>query len=133
MRAESLVRCNEIRTPRAGLDVRAEKDGQGSVVCELAGASPHESAVFLSTLREVLAPVQNPNWLLTRDRNLLLFRQRDYHAVPQIIGRKKQQALYFHRLWCRHVGPSVLYNTRTPEGRLQLVRARGAFFGGRAC
>ena len=50
--------------------------------------------------------------------------RRDYHAVPQVIGRKKELAAVFARNWRRHVGPAKLIYTRNLEGRKALLRAR---------
>lgn len=40
------------------------------------------------------------------------------------LGRNRDLAEYFRKLWSRHVGPAELVYTRTPEGRRFLLKAR---------
>ncbi|WP_326525361.1 DEAD/DEAH box helicase family protein [Sphingomonas sp.] len=90
----------------------------------LDGASRAEERAFLGALAEVLGPVQNPRYLLVRESHLWGRRRADYHAVPSLLGARKDTADHFHRLWERHVGGSALIYTRTQAGRRVLLRAR---------
>jgi hypothetical protein len=40
------------------------------------------------------------------------------------LGKNKDLAEYFRKMWARHVGPTGLVYTRTPEGRRFLLKAR---------
>jgi hypothetical protein len=40
------------------------------------------------------------------------------------LGRNKDLAEYFRKMWSRHIGPTELVYTRTPEGRCFLLKAR---------
>jgi len=72
----------------------------------------------------VLDPLENPRYLLVRKTRWLRIRREDFHAVPEILGKKKEHAICFHRRWIKHVGPADLIYTRTVEGRKLLLRAR---------
>ncbi len=121
---QSLLYAGVITTPKSKLLVRTAKDA-GSVVCWLEGSTSHESSVFLRTIHELLDPVENCRYLLSRSRKYLFFLREDYHAVPEVIGRKKEFAEHFARLWRKKVGSVDLIYTRTAEGRKLLLRARG--------
>jgi hypothetical protein len=95
----------------------------GSVYCWLGGGTGIEQSAFLRAMRELLGPADSPRYLLSRTRFWRFFRE-DYFAVPESIGRKKEFAKEFARLWRRSVGPVELVYTRTPEGRRTLLRAR---------
>ncbi len=81
------------------------------------GASP-------LSLQEVLGPIENPRYVLVRKSWLGWLRRKDYHAVPATLGKNKDLAEYFRKMWARHVGPTDLVYTRTPEGRRFLLKAR---------
>jgi hypothetical protein len=44
--------------------------------------------------------------------------------VPEVLARKSTAAQAFVDLWRKRIGPVTLVNTRTPEGRRILLRAR---------
>ncbi|MBN2132195.1 MAG: hypothetical protein JW741_22030, partial [Sedimentisphaerales bacterium] len=48
----------------------------------------------------------------------------DYHAVPAILGKNKELAEHFARMWGRFVGPVELVYTRSEQGRRLLLQAR---------
>ena len=52
----------------------------------------------------------------------------DYHAVPHVLGLKRERADAFHEAWIRHVGVGELIYTRREGGRAQLLAARGRAF-----
>lgn len=89
------------------------------------GGTTYEKTRFLNALQEFLEPIENPRYLLYRESKLLwLIKRRDYHAVPEELGRKKEYAELFLRKWTDSMGPARLIFTRTPEGRKKLVQAR---------
>ena len=53
-----------------------------------------------------------------------LFKQRDYHSVPEIIGQHKKKAEYFHQQWLQLVGDAELHYTRSYYGRKKLIKAK---------
>lgn len=78
----------------------------------------------LNAIGEVLGPINNPRYLLERSSGWGPWRRRDFHAVPTIMGARKEWAEAFHARWNRHVGPSKLVFTRSAEGRRSLLQAR---------
>ncbi|WP_036718585.1 DEAD/DEAH box helicase family protein [Paenibacillus sp. JCM 10914] len=103
--------------------IKAEEEG-GAVVCWLRDGSTQEKTVFLLALQQVLDPIENPRYLLYRESKSWFVTKRDYHAVPEEIGRRKENAERFVESWRKHVGPAELVYTRTPEGRKMLLTAR---------
>lgn len=100
-----------------------KKDEMGPVVW-MRGGTTYEKTRFLNALQEFLEPIENPRYLLYRESKLLwLIKRRDYHAVPEELGRKKEYAELFLRKWTDSMGPARLIFTRTPEGRKKLVQA----------
>lgn len=55
---------------------------------------------------------------------MLFIKQKDYHSVPDVVGRKKDFAEYFKNQWEEHVGACDLIFTRTIEGRKMLLKSR---------
>jgi len=105
--------------------VRADKGQAGHSMCWLEGATAHECALFVRAMRELVEPLENPRYLISRRKKYLSFWREDYHAVPEAVAKKKAHAETFAAHWRRHVGPAELVYTRTPEGRKILLRARG--------
>lgn len=113
-----------IKTPLSELSVEAF-NGTTGVHCRLEGGSRYEQSVFTDTLYEIVSPVDNPRYLMLRKSKFLFFYpQVDYHAVPEVLGRKKEPAFTFFCLWKRYVGKCELVYTRIAEGRRVLLQAR---------
>jgi len=96
----------------------------GFVGCSLKGGTTRERSIFLEALQEVLGPIENPRYILVRKSLLGWLVRKDYHTVPAPLGRNKDLAEYFQKMWSTHVGPTDLVYTRTPEGRRFLLKAR---------
>lgn len=108
---------------RAGeFRVYADRNGDGTVYCWIGGGTRKDQTIFLRALRQVLAPIENPRYLLARRSIWKVFRE-DYFAVPEVFARKEFAEMFAQR-WNRLVGPVRLVYTRTPEGRSLLLRAR---------
>jgi superfamily II DNA or RNA helicase len=119
---ESLGAAHLLKQP-ADLRVTATALDDGTVTCWVSGGTGREQALFLNALREILGPLASPRYLLARSR-FKRFLGEDYFAVPEALARKSAAAQAFAGLWRRRVGPVNLVNTRTPEGRRILLRAR---------
>jgi hypothetical protein len=120
---ESLEYEGSIDSKLGEFQVCADRNDDGTVFCWLSGGGGKEQSVFLHALREVLRPVDNPRYLLSRRKFWRFFRE-DYFAVPEILARKKEFAEFFARRWSRMVSPVELIFTRNLEGRRTLLRAR---------
>ena len=121
---ESLEYAGEIDRRTGDLRVFAEKRDRGSVFCWLGGGTGREQSTFLEAIRQILRPVDNPRYMLARPRFWRWFRE-DYFSVPEVLARKKEYSEFFAKRWRKTVGPIQLVFTRTPEGRVLLLRARG--------
>jgi hypothetical protein len=103
-------------------------DGRKEVV--LVGVSRSTERCVMKAIAELLGPVQNPRYLLVRDSRLLWKKRRDYHAVPNALGTSQNAAERFAALFEARIGSSRLVYTRTPAGRLTLLRARARSLAG---
>jgi superfamily II DNA or RNA helicase len=106
------------------LQVVVKPAEQGTVFCSLSGGTSREKSVYLDALQEVLGPLDNPRYIISRHSLLWRLARVDYHAIPGPIAQKKDWAEYFARIWQRFVGPAELIYTRTLEGRRILLKAR---------
>jgi hypothetical protein len=104
------------------------KDISGRIDLIIDHVSRSTERMILEAIAETLGPVRNPRYLLIRESFFGLLRRTDYHAVPTILGQRKEWSLLFHDQWNAEVGSSQLVFTRSPEGRLVLLRARAKSF-----
>ncbi len=121
---ESLVYTDDVKTPLRKMGVKAETLDGGAVSCRLSGATTYEKSVFLDAMQEILDPIQNPRYLLVRCSTFCGLRRRDYHAVPALLGKRKETAEYFAARWKKYLGAGRLIYTRSVEGRHLLIKAR---------
>lgn len=107
------------------LKIAVTVDAEGTISCRLEGASNYESSVFISTLEEVVSPIENPRYLIIRKPwYKRIFRIENFFTVPSIFGEKKQTALLFLGHWNKELGRSKLVYTRHELGRKLLLKAR---------
>jgi len=121
----SLIETRAILSAPAKLRVASSIDDDGAVYCRLVGGTTYEKSLFLTALLETIGLVDNPRYIMIR-KSLFLnkFKQLDYHAVPEILGQHKKQALVFEKHWKKFVGRCELVFTRTIEGRKLLLKSR---------
>jgi hypothetical protein len=110
----------------AGFQVRRALSGRIDLVVD--GVSRLGERAIIAAIAEILGPVQNPRYLLERRSWLMGLARYDYHAVPTLIGQRKEWAEAFCREWRDQVGNSRLVFTRTSAGRIALLRARARSF-----
>ena len=121
----ALYRARAIHSDLSTLKVEALVDKGGAVYCHLEGGTTFEKSTFIHALREIVIPIDNPRYVIIRkSRSLLFVRQKDYHSVPEILGRNKKLAEYFAKQWERLVGSCELIFTRTIDGRKLLLKSR---------
>jgi len=105
--------------------VKTSVDKQGAISCHLEGGTTFDKSTFINALQEVIAPINNPKYIIIRKNTLLVFlKRKDYHSVPDVIGRNKNYATYFKLYWEKLVGNCDLVYTRTIEGRKLLLKSR---------
>ena len=141
--ADALHQTGGVSAGASGVRVLAGDDGW--LRCELHGVTQQESELFASSLDELLAPLTEPRYLLSRlvvqipaDRGgrWRLAAQRAtglhvdaavaWHAVPTWLARNRERAQVLHQLWTARIGPSELLRAGTPEGAAVLALLRGA-------
>src|SRR5690606_22254728 len=121
----SLVKAGAIRTDNSKLKVETSVDNCGAVYCHLEGGTTFNNSTFINALQEINAPIDNPRYVIIRKNRFMLFvKQKDYHSVPEILGRNKNLAEYFQSQWERLVGACDLIFTRTIDGRKLLLKSR---------
>lgn len=121
----ALVKAGAIRTDNTKLAVETSVDDWGAVYCHLEGGTTFDKSTFINALQEVIAPIDNPRYVIIRKNRFMLFvKQKDYHAVPEILGRNKTFAEYFQNQWERLVGACDLIFTRTVDGRKTILKSR---------
>lgn len=122
---KSLIHVKAIHTSHTELSISSTTNKKGEVFCHLEGGTTYEKSLFIKTLQEVVDLIDNPRYIMVRKHKLLnLLTQKDYHTVPDIIGRKKAWATHFYESWETLVGPAELVYTRTLEGRRFLLKSR---------
>jgi superfamily II DNA or RNA helicase len=127
---KTLTFLNLIKTDPAKLSVATSATHQGWISCYLEGGSSFEKTVFLDALQEVLGPIENPRYIITRNSTFFAFARRDFHVVPEILAEKKEKAEYFEKMWKKYVGPTELIYTRNEDGRKMLIKARNRSLSG---
>ena len=121
----SLIKAEAIRTDNSKLKVETTIDKWGAVYCHLEGGTTFDKSTFINALQEVIAPIDNPRYVIIRKNRFMLFiKQKDYHSVPDTLGRNKNLAEYFQNQWEQLVGACELIFTRTIEGRKLLLKSR---------
>ncbi|MFD2970017.1 DEAD/DEAH box helicase family protein [Sphingobacterium bambusae] len=121
----TLVEADLIHTDASQLSVDAHVDRSGAVYCHLNGGSTFEKSIFIKALQELVDPIDNPRYLITREhRTARGKKQLDYHAVPEVIGKNKENAQHFQKQWIKKVGSTTLLFTRSVDGRKALLQAR---------
>lgn len=122
--AEALCQAGFIETSIRQMRINVHAIEDGSFYLSLAGGTFYESSVFADCLAEILAPIDNPRYLVLREGTFMGTRRDDYHAVPIIFTTKKETATIFYKAWCKNVSLSELIYTRSAEGRKRLLKAK---------
>ena len=134
-------------TSRGASAVRVARRSDSEVEVRLA-APAQESRLFATCLDELLAPLAEPRWLVSRlvlpvpagpseSRRLALARAVGrpvdaavtWHAVPAELARTKARVDAFDAAWARHLGAGRLVLASDPEGSalVELLRGQDPF------
>jgi len=112
------------------LSVRVQRERDGGVLVSVDGGSFRDQSLFADSIAEVLGPIDNPRYLITRPHSRLGRTRADVHAVPTVFGAKRSRAEAFHAAWLEQVGTGDLVYTRRDGGRRLLLAARARSFAG---
>ncbi len=119
----SLIHEGSIKS--TGAKVVCKVEISGDVYCHIQGGSTYEKSLFIQSLEEIISPIENPRYLIILKSKLaLIVNQKDYHSVPEQLGRKKVYAKSFFTNWKIMVGSCELVYTRNIVGRKMLLKAR---------
>ena len=124
---DTMVQTHVLKTARNKFRIVVSNE-LGKFSIALTGGSYYEQQLFADCLKELLGPIENPRYLLTRRSLRWLGRRRDYHAVPHPISSEKTRAEIFYRYWQQRMGSSELIYTRSQKGRKILLQARARAF-----
>ena len=121
----TMVKLKHIHTNSSQIKIVIEEPKAGILNCFLKGATEKEEKLFIKYLQEVLAPIDNPRYIITQAN---WFREKlgfsSYFAVPEIFAQRKKEASVFYENWKLLLGKSALIFTRNLEGRKLLLKAR---------
>ncbi|RXG17863.1 type III restriction/modification enzyme restriction subunit [Leeuwenhoekiella aestuarii] len=122
---DTMVRLKHINTAPDQIKLVIEEPKVGILNCFLKGATEKEEKLFVKYLQEVLAPVNNPRYVINQAdwlREKLGFSS--CFTVPEIFAQRKKEASVFYEFWKQYLGTSELIFTRNLEGRKLLLKAR---------
>ena len=121
----SLINEGVIKSSTEKLKVDTNLDEEGSIFCHLIGGTTFEKSAFINAMEEVVGPINNPRYIIVRKSFFVqLLSQKDYHSVPEVIGRNKRSATFFANKWKSLVGDNALIYTRTIDGRKLVLKSR---------
>lgn len=88
----------------------------------LKGGTEREKDVFARCIQEMFGAVDNQRYLLRAKR--WVPKLCKYYCVPELFGKKKEDARLFTDCIAKYIGPYELVYTRNGEGRATLLEAR---------
>lgn len=114
-----------LKTNFNSIKISVETMENGALSCSLVGASYFENSLFVTSVNEILMPLDNPRYVIIR-KNWMKSKIGIYnvHAVPSIFDSNKKTAEVFYKNWKRSVGKSELIFSRNIEGRKLLLKAK---------
>ncbi len=128
--------------PAGAEAVQVDIDHEGRYRCRVAGVGESHSTVFATALDEAVSPIADPRYVVARHvvapgpvsgararlaaRGHLTPDGEVWHAVPTVLGRRKEWATAYAEAWGRWVGSGPPVFTRSPEGAGILAAQRGA-------
>lgn len=140
---KSLREAQLISSSHSVDNVRVVQDSTGHYDLYLDYATKEDSQIFSKSLRELLAPVTDQRYLVSRSVDNIdmgfysliwwtfrkifrILRQEKiaYHPIPDILSINKKRASLFAQNWKQYVGGGNLIYTRTAEGAELLLRLR---------
>ena len=79
----------------------------------------------MDAMKKIVGKIDNPRYIIVRKSLFIrMLSQKDYHAVPDVLGRNKKYAAEFFKQWKYFVGRADIVYTRNIEGRKLLLQAK---------
>lgn len=88
----------------------------------LKGGTEREKDVFAQSIYELFGIVENQRYLLKAKTPVPKLCR--YYCVPELFGKRKEDAELFRKCIAEYIGPYELIYTRSAEGRRELLEAR---------
>ncbi|RNA60564.1 restriction endonuclease subunit R [Chryseobacterium nematophagum] len=121
---KNLIHERIVQTPEENLRIITSSDVYKNSVCHLEGGTNYEKSQFIQTLQELVAPVDNPRYLLEQKSKFFFIKKSFYFPLPEVFAKNKKSAEFFQRVWGETFDTSHLIFTRTIEGRRILLKLR---------
>lgn len=121
---DALIRTGKIEEPLHCYAAVEEDDI--AVMSYLKGGNTRDKTLFASCLAEFYGMIDNPRYLLIRRKRKL--RMKEAYAVPEVFGKRKEDAVCFAACMKKALGPYEAVYIRTAEGRRILLKARTRSF-----
>lgn len=105
-------------------------DGSYRVLLE----GDENSKLFTKSLGELMGPIQNGRYMIEKKelvapdsffkwlKGSMEYKNRVFHPIPEIFGKKRQHAEIFKKHWNRLISPGDIYYTRRGDGK-KLLKA----------
>lgn len=110
---ETLYELELVET--APKDVLIEMTKQnGMFIAWIRGGKTHEKNIYLTALNQLLEPIDNPRYILCREPGWKfgIKQKNDYHAVPDEIGKRKEDAELLTQKWTKAFDKATAIYTR---------------------
>ncbi len=124
---KTLEECKLI-APGASVEVVKSKDLDKAADIQLHNASMHDQNVFNTAIRELLAPIEKPRYILVPKEGDVKNTYMHTLACPSVIGKRKE----FVAILKKHLGKSLVgmeaVYTGSERGRKSLNRCKDAQF-----
>lgn len=102
------------------------EEAEAAVFTYLKGGNTRDKTLFAECLEEFWGIIDNPRYLLVLKKRR--WKMSESYAVPDIFGKKKEDALCFASCMRKAIGSYEAVYTRNPEGRKLLLKARTKSF-----
>ncbi|WP_418746248.1 DEAD/DEAH box helicase family protein [Frisingicoccus sp.] len=102
------------------------EEAEAAVFTCLKGGNTRDKTLFAECLEEFWGVIDNPRYLLVLKKGR--WKMSESYAIPDIFGKKKEDALCFAACMRKAIGPYEAVYTRNPEGRGLLLKARTKSF-----
>lgn len=117
---QALQRKGDILTKKVSVGVE-ENVGLMSYIY-LKGGTEREKDVFAQTIYEMFGAVDNQRYIMKAKRKVSKLCK--YYCVPELFGKKKEDAGLFMASIAKYIGPYELIYTKNGNGKKTLLEAR---------
>lgn len=95
----------------------------------LKGGSGRDKALFAECVSDFFEEVDNQRYILVKSG--VVKGNNDFYCVPEVFGKRKEDALVFEKNMSKYIGKYELVYTRSENGRRMLLKGRVKAFANR--